>query len=323
MTYNLGELYERVADVIPERMALITPERRLTYRALDERANQLAHRLRELGVRSGDHLGLQLLNGTEFVEGMLAAFKLSAVPVNVNYRYVERELEYLFDNADLTTVMFHRQFGAVVGPAARAVGSVEHLVVVDDGSGADVPADAVDYETAIESAPTSRDWSGRSDDDLYIAYTGGTTGLPKGVMWRHEDVFFAALGGGDPLLDKGPITDPDLLGSRVPRAPDDPAVRATPHARERQLGRLQRPLRRLHRRPRLPRRLRPGGDLDARAGAPGQHDHRGGRRHDAAVARPLRGPWGDRRVLVVRARRPGARCWHRPPSSRQPRCSRT
>ena len=219
MTYNLGELYERVADVIPERMALITPERRLTYRALDERANQLAHRLRELGVRSGDHLGLQLLNGTEFVEGMLAAFKLSAVPVNVNYRYVERELEYLFDNADLTTVMFHRQFGAVVGPAARAVGSVEHLVVVDDGSGADVPADAVDYETAIESAPTSRDWSGRSDDDLYIAYTGGTTGLPKGVMWRHEDVFFAALGGGDPLLDKGPITDPDLLGSRVQEHP--------------------------------------------------------------------------------------------------------
>ena len=85
--------------MIPERTALVTPARRLTYRALDERANQLAHHLRELGVRAGDHLGLQLLNGTEFIEGMLAAFKLSAVPVNVNYRYVERELEYLFDRA--------------------------------------------------------------------------------------------------------------------------------------------------------------------------------------------------------------------------------
>jgi acyl-CoA synthetase (AMP-forming)/AMP-acid ligase II len=215
MTYNLSELFERVADVIPDRMAVITPARRLTYQGLDQRANQLAHRLRRLGVRTGDKVGLQLLNGTEFIEAMLAAFKLSAVPVNVNYRYVERELEYLFGNVDLTTVIFHRQFGAAVGEAADAVATVEHLVVVDDASGVDVPEGAIDYETAVASAPTTRDWSGRSGDDLYITYTGGTTGAPKGVVWRHDDLFFAALGGGDPLLDRGPITDPDQLGSRV------------------------------------------------------------------------------------------------------------
>lgn len=219
MTYNLAELFERVVDTVPDRVALITPARGLTYRALDDRANQLAHLLRELGVRRGDHIGLQLQNGTEFIEAMLAAFKLSAVPINVNYRYVERELEHLFDDADLTAVIFHRQFAAAVGDAARATGSIEHLIVVEDGSGADVPAGAVDYEPAIGAAPTNRDWGGRSGDDRYIAYTGGTTGLPKGVMWRHEDVFFAALGGGDPVLDKGPITDPDLLGSRVQEHP--------------------------------------------------------------------------------------------------------
>ncbi|MEZ5141015.1 MAG: acyl-CoA synthetase [Acidimicrobiales bacterium] len=219
MSYNLAELFERVVDVIPDRTALITPARRLTYRGLDDRANQLAHRLRDLGVRAGDTVGLQLLNGTEFVEAMLAAFKLSAVPINVNVSYVERELEYLFDNADLTAVVFHRRFGTAVGEAADAIGSVEHLIAVDDGSGVDLPPGAIDFETAIASEATTRDWSGRSGDDLYIAYTGGTTGLPKGVMWRHEDVFFAALGGGDPLLDKGPITDPDQLGSRVQQHP--------------------------------------------------------------------------------------------------------
>ena len=219
MTYNLAALYERVADIVPDRLALHTPARRLTYRELDERADRLAHHLRVSGVVHGDHVGLQLLNGTEYIEAMLAAFKLSAVPINVNHRYVERELEYLYDDADLTTIVFHRRFGDVVGGAVAQVGGIEHLLVVEDGSGVEVPGGATDYEVALAEAPAHRDWSGRSGDDLYIAYTGGTTGMPKGVMWRHEDLFFAALGGGDPLLDKGPISEPDQLGERVQEHP--------------------------------------------------------------------------------------------------------
>ena len=193
----------------------------------------------------GDHIGLQLLNGTEYIEAMLAAFKLSAVPINVNHRYVERELEHLYDDADLRAIVFHRRFGEVVGAAAVQVGGLDHLLAVEDGSGVDVPDGAIDYEAALAEAPAHRDWSGRSGDDLYIAYTGGTTGMPKGVMWRHEDLFFAALGGGDPLLDKGPISDPDQLGGRVQEHPMVQLYAAAPHARERPLGGLQRVLRRI------------------------------------------------------------------------------
>ena len=97
--------------------------------------------------------------------------------------------------------------------------TLRHVLVVDDGSDAAPCSDGVDYEDGLAVADHSRDWSGRSGDDLYIVYTGGTTGLPKGVVWRHEDLFFAALGGGDPLLDKGPITDPSELPSRLPEIP--------------------------------------------------------------------------------------------------------
>ena len=219
MTFNLAHLFERVAAVVPDRLALHTPARRLTYRQLDDRANQLAHHLRSAGVAAGDHIGLQLQNGTEYIEVMLAAFKLSAVPINVNYRYVARELEYLYDNADLKAVVFHRQFGSAVDLAAASAGTVNHLLAVEDGSGDELPEGAADYEQSVAREPTAGAWSGRSGDDLYIAYTGGTTGMPKGVVWRHEDLFFAALGGGDPLLDKGPIDDPDQIGERVQANP--------------------------------------------------------------------------------------------------------
>ena len=187
----------------------------------------MAHYLRAQGIGAGDHVGLQLLNGTEYVEGMLAAFKLRAVPVNVNYRYVERELAYLYDNADLKGLVCHRQFLPQVTSALASV-PVPVLMVVDDRSASAVPAamadyqeaEAIaDYEEALASAGAERGFPDRSGDDLYILYTGGTTGMPKGVMWRQEDIFFAALGGGDPLLDKGPISSPDELPGRVAAFP--------------------------------------------------------------------------------------------------------
>jgi acyl-CoA synthetase (AMP-forming)/AMP-acid ligase II len=219
VSFNLSSLFERVADAVPEQEAVASPGRRLTYAQLDERANRLANHLAGAGVGAGDHVGLQLLNGTEYLEGMLAAFKLRAVPINVNYRYVERELQHLFDDADLVALLFSRQFGPRVGAVVPRLPELHHLVVVEDGTEEVVPESAASYEEVLAAASPERGFEGRSGDDVFCAYTGGTTGMPKGVLWRHEDIFFAALGGGDPLLDKGPLQDPDELPSRIPDFP--------------------------------------------------------------------------------------------------------
>jgi acyl-CoA synthetase (AMP-forming)/AMP-acid ligase II len=215
VTYNLSALFEQVADAVPDREAVVTPARRLTFTALDERATRAAHVLADLGVGPGDHVGLQLVNGTEYLELMLGAYKLRAVPVNVNYRYVERELAHLYDDADLKVLAYHRRFADRIDAVRREVPAIEHFIVVDDDSGASAVPGSVVYEDAIAKASPARDFDGRTDDDVYIAYTGGTTGLPKGVVWRHEDIFFAAMGGGDPALAEGPITSPAQLTSRI------------------------------------------------------------------------------------------------------------
>ena len=218
-SYNLAELFESVVDAVADRVAIASPGRRVTYAELDERANRLAHHLAANGIGAGDHVGLQLLNGTEYLEGMLAAFKLRAVPVNINHRYVERELTHLFDDADLAALVVHGSFTDRVAKIVGEIETLRHVVVVDDGSAVAAELGAVDYEAALAAASPARDFEGRSGDDRYIAYTGGTTGMPKGVVWRHEDLFFAALGGGDPTLDKGPLTEPADLPGRLPDFP--------------------------------------------------------------------------------------------------------
>jgi acyl-CoA synthetase (AMP-forming)/AMP-acid ligase II len=148
---------------------------------------------------------------------MLAAFKLSAVPINVNFRYVEGELRHLYDDADLVAVIHHQQFSPRVGAVASGARTLKHLIVVGDSSGADIAAGAIDYESALAGASTERpDGSGRTGDDHYIAYTGGTTGLPKGVVWRQEDIFFAAMGGGDVFQSGNFIATPDEILERLP-----------------------------------------------------------------------------------------------------------
>ena len=214
-TFNLGDLFELVADAIPEREAIVAGERRLTYRQLEDRANRLAHHLLAAGVRAGDHVGLQLLNGTEYVEAMLGAFKIRAVPINVNYRYVDAELAHLFDDADLVAVVLHRQFSPRVAAVKPDLPLLHSLVVVEDGSGEPPPPGAVGYEDALAGAPPERDFGPRSGDDIYCAYTGGTTGMPKGVLWRQEDIFFAAMGGGDPLQSGNFIDRPEEIVDRL------------------------------------------------------------------------------------------------------------
>jgi acyl-CoA synthetase (AMP-forming)/AMP-acid ligase II len=196
-TYNLADLWEAVVDSVPDRESLVCGARRLNYAEVDERANRLAHALAARGVGAGDHVGLYLYNGTEYLEAMIAAFKLRAVPVNVNYRYVEGELRYLLDNAEAKAVILHRELAPRLAAVQPDLPLLRAVLWVDDQSDAEVAlANASEYEAAIAEASPARDFGPRSPDDLYILYTGGTTGMPKGVMWRHEDVFFAAFGGG-------------------------------------------------------------------------------------------------------------------------------
>jgi acyl-CoA synthetase (AMP-forming)/AMP-acid ligase II len=216
MTYNLADLFESVADAVPASEALVCPERRLRYAQLDDRSNRLAHHLAAHGIAAGEHVGLMLANGSEYLEGMLAAFKLRAVPINVNYRYQAGELRQLFDDADLAALVLHRRFAPVVAEVARELPKLRVFAVVEDGSGAGVALrDAQDYEPALAAASGARDFPPRSGDDRYVVYTGGTTGAPKGVVWRHEDIFFAAMGGGDPVQLGNVIRRPEELPGRV------------------------------------------------------------------------------------------------------------
>jgi acyl-CoA synthetase (AMP-forming)/AMP-acid ligase II len=220
MHFNIADLFESLVDVIPDRDAVVCGEQRLTFRQLEERANRLAHHLQSRGVGAGDHVGMYLFNCAEFLEGMLAAFKIRAVPININYRYVADELRYLIDNADLVAMIHQREFAPIIASVRDDFPALTTLVHVDDDSGADCAAIAsVEYESAVGACSASRDFEERSPDDIYIIYTGGTTGMPKGVMWRHGDVFFAGLQGGNPGGE--PISAPEELAD-VARKNDPP-----------------------------------------------------------------------------------------------------
>ncbi len=196
MSLNIADLFEHAVDAVPDRLALVAGDVRRTYAELDERATRFAHWLQGEGFGPGDHIGIHGVNSEPWVVAMLAAFKIRAVPININYRYVADELRYLFDNADLVAVVHDRSLSQVVAEVVAEVPSIRRLVVIEDGSADDLAGlDSVPFEDAVAAGSDERAFEGRSPDDLYVLYTGGTTGMPKGVMWRQEDVFFA-LGGG-------------------------------------------------------------------------------------------------------------------------------
>lgn len=214
MDFNLADLFEGVVDAVPDREALYAEGRRLSFRELDERANRLAHHFISVGIGKGDHVGCYLMNGTEYVETMLALFKVRAVPVNVNFRYVQEELRYLFDDADLVAVVFDSEFGQRLSEVAPRVQTLRHFLAVGPVDGFALPAGAVGYEEALAAQPDGREgFPERSADDLFIIYTGGTTGMPKGVMWRQEDLFFAGMAGGYPAGE--PLASPEQAGPRA------------------------------------------------------------------------------------------------------------
>lgn len=223
MEYNLADLFESVVDAVPDREALVYidhpgtgAERRLTYAELDAAANRIAHHLIDSGIRPGEHLGLHLYNGVEYLQTVLGCLKARAVPVNVNYRYVEEELVYLYRDADLVALVFDAEFTERVAAALPRVDGLRHLVrvggVAPGSAGAPV-VPAVAFADAEGAGSPERGFPARSGDDQFIIYTGGTTGMPKGVMWRQEDLFFSGLGGGAPTGE--PVKKPEELAERV------------------------------------------------------------------------------------------------------------
>ena len=198
---NIADLAEHAIDAVPDRVALISGDQKLTYAQLEEKANRLAHYLMDEGVKKDDKVGLYCRNRIEIVIAMLGIIKAGAILVNVNYRYVEGELRYLFENSDMVALVHERQYSDRVANVLPDTPNVKTILVVEDGS--DVPDNdyerygGVEFYSAIAQGSPERDFGERSADAIYLLYTGGTTGFPKGVMWRHEDIYRVLFGGTD------------------------------------------------------------------------------------------------------------------------------
>ncbi|HYC22444.1 MAG TPA: acyl-CoA synthetase [Candidatus Bathyarchaeia archaeon] len=211
MDFSLAQLHEAIAEAIPDRECIVSGKRRLVWAEVTDRTRRLANFLlaRGLGLdreRAGlerwesgqDHLAIYLHNGNEYLEGMLGAFKARLAPFNVNYRYVEEELVYLLRDARARAILFHASFAPLLEKIRAELPDLGLLIQVADRSGHPLLPGAIDYEQALAASPASRPAVEWSPDDLYILYTGGTTGMPKGVLWRQADIFVTALGGTRP-----------------------------------------------------------------------------------------------------------------------------
>jgi len=195
---NIADLAEHAIDAVPDRVALICGDDQLTYAQLEEKANRFAHYLIDQGVKKDDKVGLYCRNRNEIVIAMLGIVKAGAIGVNVNFRYVESELRYLFENSDMVALVHERQYADRVAHVLPDTPNVKTVLVVDDGSDKDYRRyGGVEFYSALEKGSPERDFGPRSADDIYLLYTGGTTGFPKGVMWRHEDIYRVLLGGTD------------------------------------------------------------------------------------------------------------------------------
>lgn len=224
---NIADLAEHAIDAVPDRVALISGDDKLTYAELEEKANRFAHYLIDQGVKKDDKVGLYCRNRIEIVIAMLGIVKAGAIIVNVNYRYVEGELRYLFDNSDMVALVHERQYSDRVANVLPDTPNVKTILVVEDGGDNDYKRyGGVEFYSAIAQGSPERDFGPRSADDIYLLYTGGTTGFPKGVMWRHEDVYRVLLGGTDFAtgefvkdeydLAKGAAANPPMINYPVP-----------------------------------------------------------------------------------------------------------
>jgi 3-oxocholest-4-en-26-oate---CoA ligase len=219
---NLGLAQQAIAARNPDRECIVTPSRRLTYAQVAELARRVANVLHTNGLgcqreradlanhESGqDHVGIYMLNAPEYIESMLGAYLARVAPFNVNYRYVDDELLYLLTDSDATGVIYQGRYAPNLARIRERLPKLRLLIQVADESGNVLLPGALDYEAALAAASDSMPPVQPSPDDLYILYTGGTTGAPKGVLWRQEDIFHAAMTGGVPGMP-GPATVEEL-----------------------------------------------------------------------------------------------------------------
>jgi acyl-CoA synthetase (AMP-forming)/AMP-acid ligase II len=215
MALNMADLFEHAVDAFPERVALICGDRQLTYAELEDEANRLAHHLAARGVSPGGHVGLYARNSVAAVETLLAVIKLRAVTININYRYLAGELAYHLRDGDLAALVHDQDLAAIVDAVAPP--GLPRVVI------------GPDFDAAIAAASKTRDFGPRSPDDVYIIYTGGTTGYPKGVMWRHEDIWRTLAGGidfltGEPLADEWAQSRKGAEGTALVRMAPAPLI---------------------------------------------------------------------------------------------------
>ncbi len=213
MALNIADLFEHAVDAAPDKPAVKVGERTITYAELESESNKLAHFLSSRGIGTGDHVGLYAKNSIEHVIALLAILKVRAVAINVNYRYVAGELDYIFDNADLKGLVLDRVYSDLVAEVAPKHEQLQTFVVLPDPLEPEDTSDPSSYggvvlSDAIADQSDARDFGERSPDDIHIIYTGGTTGYPKGVMWRHED-FWRVLGGGIDFMTGEPLSEFD------------------------------------------------------------------------------------------------------------------
>ncbi|MGH6909171.1 MAG: AMP-binding protein [Phenylobacterium sp.] len=216
-SWTFADVWEAIAAAQPDHPAHIQGDRVLTWGEFDARSDALAAHLIDAGLDHQAKVAAFLYNGPEYLETYYAAFKGGFAPVNTNYRYGPEELFYLFDNADAQAIVFHAGFADVVETIRGRLGQVKSWIAVAE-PGHPAPAWAEDYDAIVARVPAKRPvkapW-GRSVDDLLLLYTGGTTGMPKGVMWRQDDLFNVVGAGGNVLRGLAPIESIEEAASRL------------------------------------------------------------------------------------------------------------
>jgi 3-oxocholest-4-en-26-oate---CoA ligase len=228
--FDLSTVFSTVASAIPEHTALLWRGRRLTYAQLEGRVDGVAHYLASAGLGchteraalaghdSGqDHIGLYLRNGNEYLESMIAAYRARVAPFNVSYRYVEEELLYLLNDSKATAVVYNAEFAPRVTAIRDRLPHLKVLIQVADHTGNALLPGAVDYESIVATPAPADGMPTPTGDDLYILYTGGTTGMPKGVLWRQHDIFISAMGG-RPFGSSDALTSYDEIAQRAKAA---------------------------------------------------------------------------------------------------------